>query len=285
LLVILLPGFIAGTARAAGEVISGQRIWQGDVHVAATVVVERGAILRIRPGTRIFLSGEDSDEDGARDGSIIVFGTLIVEGAREKPVLFSRLDPARPWGEVYIKEGKAVIRFAVFEGAKWGLHVHDGDVKVEHAVFRGNGGGARLKGTGAAFSRCTFRRNGIALRFWDGGPTVADTVIENNGVGLFYREGPGGGKIVRSLIANREWNLKIGDWASGDLDASGNYWGTGEEKEVRHRIQDFRENIHGQIRVSPFLPTPPAGCGAGLPEDSSIAIAPIKGSEIGEADR
>jgi hypothetical protein len=184
-----------------------------------------------------------------------------VEGEKGRPVRFSRLDPAHAWEEVFLKDAAAVIRYAIFEGGNWGLHVHDGDVKVEHAVFRDNGGGARLRGAGAAFSRSTFRGNGIGLRFWDGGPEVTGSVIEGNGVGLFYREGTGGGKIRGNRISNREWNVKIGDWATGGLDLSGNFWG-GDAADAAG-VGDFREKKEpGRIVLTPVLSSPPKPCGA-----------------------
>ena len=263
----------AGPARAAsGVVIAADAAWEGEVTVAAPVTVEKGATLRIRPGTRVLLSGEDRDGDGCRDGYIQVFGRLIVEGEKGRPVRFLPLKPGLPWQEIFLKEAAGVIRHAEFSGAMWALHIHDGDVRVEHAVFRNNSGGARLKGTGASFSRCTFRDNGVALRFWEGGPAVADSIIEGNRVGLFYRDGAGGGRFRGNRIGNREWNLKVGDWAAGDLDASGNWW-SDEWSDARNPakaggseaslVQDYRENKEGErIRLLPALPAPPAVCGA-----------------------
>ncbi|MGE5662902.1 MAG: hypothetical protein ACM31I_01075 [Deltaproteobacteria bacterium] len=254
----------AGPSRAAsGTVIANDAMWEGDVTVTSPVTVEKGATLRIRPGTLVRLSGEDRDGDGCRDGYIQVFGRLIVEGEKGRPVRFAALSDGIPWQEIFLKDAEGVIRHAEFSGALWGLHVHDGDVRVEHAVFRRNGGGARLRGTGAAFTRCTFRDNGVALRFWDGGPAVADSIIEGNGVGLFYREGKGGGRFRGNRIGNREWNLKVGDWAVGDLDASGNYWSTGGGGGEIRLVKDYRENREpGRIRLAPALTEPPAACGA-----------------------
>ncbi len=258
----------AGPARAgSGVTIAADAAWEGEVTVAAPVTVEKGATLRIRPGTRVLLSGDDRDGDGRRDGYIQVFGRLLVEGERGRPVRFVAATPGRPWQEIFLKEAVGVIRHAQFSGAAWALHIHDGDVKVENAVFRDNGGGVRLRGTGASFSRCTFRDNGVALRFWEGGPAVVDSVIEGNGVGLFYRDGTGGGRFRGNRIGNREWNLKIGDWATGDLDASGNYWGPRGGNDLP-LVQDFREKKEGRIRFNPTLAEPPAVCGADIgPEE------------------
>jgi len=261
LLLALLP---AG-AHAFGVVIDNHAVWKGEVRVTEPVSVEKGATLRILPGTTVLLSGEDRDGDGCEDGYIQVFGELRVEGEPGRPVRFGRLQPDRPWREIFLKDARASIRGAVIEGAVWGLHVHDGDVRIEESVIRGNDGGARMKGLGVTMRRCEIRGNGIGLRFWDGGPCVTGSVIEGNGTGLFYRDGTGGGKITGSRICNREWDVKIGDWAVGDLDLSGNYWGEPGQPWSEGKIQDYRERPEaGTITFDmPLTESPPACPGTG----------------------
>jgi len=242
-------------------------VWEGTVRVTEPVSVERGVTLTIRPGTRVLLSGEDRDGDGCPDGALLVYGTLLVMGERDRPVRFGRLDAGRPWGEIFAAGARAVVRYAVVEGAQWGLHVHEGDVTVEHVLFRRNGGGARTRGTGARFARCTFRENGVGLRFWEGGPLVEASLFEENDTALFYRDGAGGARIRGCRIAGREWDLKVGDWAAGDLDAAGNHWGEGPDGARPARVGDFREEKRGTIRVAPALSGPPSPCGADLVEE------------------
>lgn len=263
LAVLLAAAAFAPAAEASGAAIENDRTWAGEIRVVEPVTVSRGATLRILPGTRVLLSGQDHDGDGLPDGLLTVHGSLIVEGERDRPVRFIRLHPDRPWREVFLADARASIRHAVFEGGGWGLHVHEGEVRVEHAAFRGNGGGARLRGKGAVFTRCTFRGNGIGMRFWNGGPSVRSSSIEGNGTGLFYREGSGGGNISGNRIANREWDIKLGDWAAGDLDASRNFWPGGTP-----RIGDFRDRKEeGRFVLLPSLPASPEPCGADLAEE------------------
>lgn len=258
LLALLSVGLVPSDARAFGRSIPEGETWSGEIRVLEPVTVEKGAVLTIRAGTVVLLSGEARGADGEPAGGIRVLGTLRVEGEPGNPVRFARLDPSKAWDELFLMEATAAIRHAVVEGARWGLHIHDGDVAIERTILRDNGGGARLKGTGARFDRCTIRDNGIGFRFWQGGPLVTASVIERNGVGLFYRDGAGGGKIRGSRIANREHDVKVGDWARGDLDLSGNSWGGG-----RPKLRDFRPpGAKGKVRLSPSLPRPPARAGA-----------------------
>lgn len=259
-------GAVPGPAQAFGVVIDRDTTWEGKVPVTEPVTVEKGATLRIRPGTLVLLSGEDRDGDGCRDGSLLVFGTLLVEGEKERPVRFRPLRAGRRWGEIFLGDAKAAVRYAVFEGATWGLHVHEGDVTVEQSLFRDNDGGARTRGRGAKFSRCTFRENGIGLRFWDGGPVVTESVFEGNRTGIFYRDGKGGGRITACRLASREWDLKVGDWATGDLDAAGNFWRATGDGGAPRLFKDYRESRSGLVTVTPSLSSPPAPCGADFPE-------------------
>ncbi|MFA6147254.1 MAG: right-handed parallel beta-helix repeat-containing protein [bacterium] len=256
--VALLLSASPAASHAFGVVIDRDAAWEGEMRVTEPVTVEKGAILTIRPGTVVLLSGEDRDRDECADGYLQVFGELRVEGDRDRPVRFAALAPGKPWREIFFKDARAVIRHAVFEGAAWALHIHDGVVRVEDTLLRANGGGARMKGSGATFTRCVISGNGIGLRFWVGGPTVTASAIEGNGTGLFYREGTGGGKINGNRISNREWDVKIGEWASGDLDLSGNYWGASPG--AVGRIRDYREHKDvGKVTLSPRLTVPPAG--------------------------
>jgi hypothetical protein len=249
---------LPAASHAFGVVIDRDTTWEGEVRVTEPIAVVKGAILTVRPGTVVLLSGDDRDRDECADGYLQVFGELRVEGTGERPVRFAALTPGKPWREIFFKDARAVIRHAVFEGAEWALHIHDGDVRIEDTLLRGNGGGARTKGTGAAFTRCVISGNGIGLRFWVGGPTVTASAIEENGTGLFYREGTGGGKINGNRISNREWDVKIGEWAAGDLDLSGNYWGTSPG--AIGRIRDYRElQSVGKITLAPPLTVPPRG--------------------------
>jgi len=260
---LLLLSLPAG-ADAFGLVIDRDATWSGEVRVTEPVSVEKGATLRVLPGTVVLLSGEDRDGDACEDGYIQVFGELRVEGEPGRPVRFARLHPGMPWREIFLKDARAAIRGAVIEGAVWGLHVHDGEVRVEDSVVRGNGGGLRMKGLGFAMARCEIVGNGIGLRFWDGGPSVSASVIEDNGTGLFYRDGTGGGKIKGNRIRNREWDVKIGDWAVGDLDLSGNFWGAEGSPRDSGLVQDYRERKGaGNVSFDHPMTRWPAATGAG----------------------
>ncbi len=143
---LLLLCSLPAVSHAFGAAIDRDTTWEGEVRVTEPVTVEKGAILTIRPGTVVALSGEDRDRDGCSDGHLLVFGELRVEGEKGRPVRFGRLTPGKPWQEIFFKDARAALRHAVFEGGTWALHIHDGDVRVEDSVMRGNGGGRGRRG-------------------------------------------------------------------------------------------------------------------------------------------
>ena len=72
--------------------------------------------------------------------------------------------------------------------------------------------------------------------------------------------GSRGGKINGNRIANREWDVKIGEWAAGDLDLSGNFWGAMDGAGRPGRIRDYRERKHaGTVVFDRTLTASPPG--------------------------
>jgi hypothetical protein len=241
--------------------------WQGEVRVSSPLRLGAGESLTVLPGTTVLLSTEDRDGDGVPDGRVeIAGGTLRVLGEAGREVRFLPAPGRSPstgegrgegrWDELFLVDTDGEVRHAVFEGAGYALHVHFGKVRVERSLFRGNGGAVRSRGTGLELDRCDFEGNGVALRFWDGGPLATRCRFEGNHTALFYREGGGGGKIEGSVFRGNSEDLRVGDWAVGGLDASGNHF-AGHSPVVN----DFRDGGGaGEVVLRPVLEAePPAG--------------------------
>ncbi|MHB2026031.1 MAG: right-handed parallel beta-helix repeat-containing protein [Elusimicrobiota bacterium] len=95
-----------------GEV-SGEASWEGDVRVSGDVVVQAGAVLRVRPGARIFFAPRPSWAcavfRAAKEGypieasdrescDLVVLGRLEILGIENQPVLIGA--DGAPWGGV-----------------------------------------------------------------------------------------------------------------------------------------------------------------------------------------
>jgi hypothetical protein len=225
------------------------------VTVSSPVRLGPGDSLTVAPGTTVLLSTEDRDGDGAPDGRIEVEkGTFRVLGERGNEVRFLPRTPGGRWDEIFLLEARGEVRHARFEGAGYALHVHFGEVAVERSLFRGNGGAIRSRGTGVVVDRCDFEGNVVGLRFWDGGPRVTRSRFEGNGTALFYRDGGGGGKIEGSVFRGNSEDLRVGDWAGGTLDLSGNHFGGAAPS-----VTDFRDAGERKgITLSPVLAKEPA---------------------------
>ena len=138
---VLLFCALPAASHAFGVVIDRGATWEGEVRVTEPVTVEKGAVLTIRPGTVVLLSGEDRDRDGCADGYLQVFGELRVEGTGGRPVRFAALTPGKPWREIFFKDARAAIRYAVLEGGGVGVsHPRRGRAGRGHDPARQRGG-------------------------------------------------------------------------------------------------------------------------------------------------
>ena len=131
-----VSGTLAGTATQ----------WSGMVVVSDDVTVPAGHTLTIAPGTILLLRG---DPVGATDSTkITVLGTLVSQGTRERPVTFTALAAADPWGQIDVNGGRAYF---------------------DHTVIQRAGNATRMghTGTGAAIRM----RGGADVRFLNGSIT------------------------------------------------------------------------------------------------------------------
>ncbi|GAB4369880.1 MAG: hypothetical protein Kow00128_16430 [Deltaproteobacteria bacterium] len=147
-------------------------VWRGTVLLEQGVVVERGAVLRILPGTVVRAKA-------GKGVAITVLGRLQVEGTKELPVTFSS-DGEIPPGEA-AWEG---IRLAD-EGEQ--SHSLEG-FRVERARE-----GVSLTGASATFSGGTFSECGSGIRGnQKSQATVADCAFEGNAAGAVLSLGARG---------------------------------------------------------------------------------------------
>lgn len=134
------------------QTLRGEVAWQGQRQISEKVLVEKGATLKIAPGSLLEFVG----------GSLEVAGTLIAEGVR-----FSGKD----WsGLVLTRTGRdSRLQNCHISGAKTGLQVVGGSPVLQELVLENNQVGIELKQQSRA--------------------QVADNQFRNNSkVGLFVKE-------------------------------------------------------------------------------------------------
>jgi hypothetical protein len=124
----------AVTLAAADDVgfagtITGDTTWSGDVYLAGDLYIAPGATLTLEPGTRVTVSRKDAlsrtfVKHGAYyDVEIVVAGTVKVNGASDKPVVFipeADGSPDEAWSGFVLKKGGALeATDAWVVGARW----------------------------------------------------------------------------------------------------------------------------------------------------------------------
>ncbi len=257
----LTCGLLVGGAGGASG--GGYRFLEKEVVLTKPLLVKRGETLYVAPGTRIRVDIPKSPEAEDAIKALTVQGRLIIDGREERPVLITG---GAGWGEIFLEDAEAVVRHARVEKAAWAFHIHGGFILIEKSDISENEGGIRTYREGMYFKESRLAGNGVAIRYWEGGPVVRECAIYGNRVGLFFREGASTALFRDNLIDNREYNLKIGDFASGIPDVRENYWGTADEGQIGAKVFDGRERSITVRDIYPVLEYPPRS----FPENNRV---------------
>lgn len=264
--------------------------WSGDVHVAGVVHVRKAATLKILPGTRVlfanrtFPRGADAHEGFAGPG-IRVEGRIVAEGTEADPVLFTSEGTPAPasWDKILFtfSEGNRFER-CVFEGARYAFHSHFSGIVVRDCVFRENEEGVRLGTSRVRIEGSVFTRNLVrGINFRECRNTIRRNLVYGNGDGIFLHSKSEGSTIRENAIyGNRRFNLRLGDLHSGDIDVSGNWWGTGDEAAARRTIYDGASVPGvGSARLAPVLSAPPV-TGGMIRGVFAVHMQPVAGAQV-----
>ncbi len=228
--------------------------WRGIISIPAALEVVKGAALDIAPGTTV---------EFGRGTGIAVRGRVLARGTSRAKILFTAVDRKEPgaWNEILLEYATgSVVDHCVFEYATWGVHSHFTELTVSNSTFRSNQGGMRFRSGPVRFTGNLFENNGIGIRSYIGKAVISGNTIRANEVGIFVRERGGGLAIAGNNIhGNSSYNIRIGDFNTEDVDARGNWWGSGDPLAA---IFDARsEPGIGTVLIDPML-TGPADAGA-----------------------
>ncbi len=267
----------AGTPRQAGKASGGDRklpvravadgeTWSGEVRVRGSVVVPKGATLRILPGTVVRFERIDVDGDGIGDSELYVEGDLSAEGTPDRPILFTSAEkrPApRDWKYLFVNlSGKTVLSRCISEFAFSGVQVHFSRASISSCWFRNCVDGLRFSTAEGIFERNRMTGNVYGVRYEERNSKVllARNEITGNRVGIFcVMESPGKIEIRENRIhGNSDYDFKLGNRQRSDIPAQGNWWGSTDPDAIRSRIFDRRmEPELGSVLFEPFLAVPP----------------------------
>jgi hypothetical protein len=216
-----------------GEIISSA-VWTNDKPylIYNSVAVDSGEILQIQEGTQIYFH---------RNSSMIVWGTLIVEGTFENPVVFrnDRLEEfydivAGQWGTLYFDPMSTGNRLnhAIIRNAIAGIQIgYPSDYRIPDVEISNcqiiNVSFAGIYAFGAeilCYNTIIANSAGPAIALLRGGNyRFYHCTISNNGVPGASRANPS--VVITNTFNNPEYDESLGDYVylprSGDLEMAG----------------------------------------------------------------
>ncbi len=154
-----------------------------------------------------------------------------------------------------------------FEHATWGIHCHFTNLLVDGCSFRKNYGGMRFRSGPAEIRDSVFEGNHIGMRSYRGNALITGNVFTKNEIGIFVREKGGGLTIKKNdLFKNGEYNIRVGDFDTEDIDARDNWWGvTGNASPADTIFDARREPGIGKVIYEPYAREPfKAGLSRGI---------------------
>ncbi|MHB8173629.1 MAG: right-handed parallel beta-helix repeat-containing protein [Nitrospirota bacterium] len=254
----IIPAVIAVaffSAHARAGTLRNNTVWTGTVKVSGRLVVRRGVTLKIEPGTVVKFTPAKLDDTGLAECGMLVKGTIIADGSPGARINFTSgaaVPKPGDWGEIQLISSKgSSFRDCDFSYGGWGLHIHHTRIKIADCTFMHNSfGGVRGKGGKVEIADCILKGMQIGIRYWKGAPFIHNSEISDNRTGIFWRQGCEGASIkYNNFQGNKDYDIKLGEGQTKDIDARMNWWGGGNPKVYdRHR-----ENYIGSVITKPAL--------------------------------
>lgn len=244
--------------------ISGEEVWKGRIFIEGIVAVRKQGKLIIESGSEIIFKKIDIDDDGIGDSELYVEGTIIVNGKKDAPVLFTSDSIEKvpsSWKYVMVNHAKyAYFDYAIFEGAFSGLQVHFTKAVVKNSIFRNNIDGFRFSTSNiyVCNNKMTKNRHGIRYEERDSNGIIEFNSIYENEIGIFPVTMCKNKVNFRyNNIEKNEYNIKVGDEQKQNLTFKNNYFGMVFEREIRKGIYDkkFDKNLP-IVHIKPFSNKP-----------------------------
>ncbi len=242
------------SARVRAGTLEANAVWTGTVKVSGRLLVKPGVTLKIEPGTVVKFVPAKPDDTGLAQCGMLILGTIIADGRPGARIRFtSAAQRPRPgdWGEIQIIRSKgSSFTDCDFRFGGWGLHMHHTKIKISGCTFmRNRFGGIRGKGGRVEIAGCILKGMHIGIRYLSGGPYIHNSDITDDRTGIFWRQGCNPRIKYNNFQGNRDYDIKLGELQSGNIDARLNWWGDGRPKLYdRHR-----ESYIGRVITKPAL--------------------------------
>ncbi|WP_025323583.1 right-handed parallel beta-helix repeat-containing protein [Deferrisoma camini] len=252
---------VPATARTeTRHILYAPTVWRGEVRLVRPLIVTKTATLTLLPGTRVYFDLPEPKAGEDPEPWIRVLGSLVALGTPEAPIEITSVPLRNNEFEDVIsfeKAKEAHLRRVVFERGPWAVHSHFTPVEFEDCTFRNNYGGVRFQGGRVVIRGCRFEENRIGIRCLNSSPVIEENWFVGNLTGIFFRQGVTGAVLRRNNFDDREYDLKLGEAQTDDVDAGNNWWKADEKGRLADRIFDGADSEGvGRVNVEPRLPVP-----------------------------
>ena len=242
------------------HIIWAPTTWSGKVRVVRPVIVTRTAKLTLQPGTTVYFDIPEPKPGDTVEPWILVQGRLVALGSPEAPIVFTCVNPRQNELDdmIQIQQAKeSHLRNCVFERGPWALHVHDTPVEVLDSEFRTNYGGVRFPGAKVVLRGNRFANNRIGVRCLKGAPLIEENEFTGNLTGILFREEVMDPVLRHNNFDNREYDLKLGENQTDDVDAAQNWWASAKSGQPEDKIYDGGDSEGvGFVATDPALAAP-----------------------------
>lgn len=268
-LLISLTGCSWFSAPVDKNILSGKIHWEGEVRIQGQVVIEKGAILTIAPGTRVlFMPYTETDPDREkgphelRGSKLLVHGQLIARGTAYEPIIFSYYDseaPAGSWGGIKVQDAEEVFFYnCEFRQAMNAIHSCRSWVAIEYCQFENNNVGILFHNARLLIERSLLQNNVTGIYYLSGKPVISENKIENNVNGLVIADASEEYLIEgNSFLNNRSYNVGLGERVRRSVNLRNNYWGLAAANASELKLFDGRSSLwKGEINYLPMRAKP-----------------------------
>ena len=236
--------------------------WEGTILIHDVVVVKRGVTLTIEPGTNIRFLKKDLDKDGIGDGGIVVEGTIIARGTKRDRIIFASAaerPEKKDWSYIMVltAESGNIFEYCEVHHAFTGIQIQYSNAKITDCLFKNNHEGLRFRRAHLTAEYNNFLDNALGIGFagLDGRIVITNNEISGNDVGILFMHPRADPVIIKKshetgsvpVIANNniydniEYNFKIGENQSLDIQVTDNWWGNTNKEVIETLLYDKEE--------------------------------------------
>jgi hypothetical protein len=259
-------------------VVDSDTFWKGNILIDGMVVVKRGVTLTIEPGTIISFNKRDRDKNGIGDSGIMVEGRIVARGTKDKKIIFtsaSEKPEPRDWSYIMVLTAGPdnIFEYCEVHYAFTGLQIQYSNATITDCFFNKNYEGLRFNSSNLVVEHNSFLNNDVGIGFagLDGKVIIRNNIISNNNVGVLFMHTRVNAVDLKKKQENEEmplvknnninnnfqYNFKIGEGQSKDIDVSNNWWGSIKKETIEELLFDKKKNYSlGQVIYSPCLSDP-----------------------------